>query len=70
MKIQSGLNVVSAFFWTFGATLSLAGLIQHSGTGYFYVFAVALIACLGMHRVTMKAIEKFMAMHANKSASN
>jgi hypothetical protein len=48
----------------------LAGLIQHSGTGYFYVFAVALIACLGMHRVTMKAIEKFMVMHANKSASH
>ena len=70
MKIQSGLNVVSAFFWTFWATLSLAGLIQHSGTGYFYLFAVALIACLGMHRVTMKAIEKFMAMHANKSASH
>jgi len=70
MKIQSGLNVVSAFFWTFWATLCLAGLIQHSGTGYFYVFAVALIACLGMHRVTMKAIEKFMAMHANKSASH
>ena len=70
MKIQSVLNVVSAFFWTFWATLSLAGLIQHSGTGYFYVFAVALIACLGMHRVTMKAIEKFMAMHANKSASH
>jgi hypothetical protein len=70
MKIQSGLNVVSAFFWIFWATLSLAGLIQHSDTGYFYVFAAALVACLGMHRVTMKAIEKFMAMHANKSASH
>ena len=70
MKIQGGLNVVSAFFWTFWATLSLAGLIQHSGTGYFYVFAVALLACLGMHRVTMKAIEKFMAMQANKSTSH
>jgi hypothetical protein len=30
MKLQSGLSVVSAFFWTFWATLSLAGLIQHS----------------------------------------
>lgn len=70
MKIQSGLNVVSAFFWTFWATLSLAGLIQHSDTGYFYVFAVALVAYLGMHHITMKAIEKFMAMHANKSASH
>ena len=70
MKIQSGLNVVSAFFWTFWATLSLAGWMQHSDTGYVYVFAAALVACLGMHRVTMKAIEKFMAMHANKSASH
>jgi hypothetical protein len=67
MKIQSGLNVISAFFWTFWATLSLAGLIQHSDTGYFYVFGAALLACFGMHRVTMKAIQKFMAIQASKS---
>jgi hypothetical protein len=69
MKIQSGLNVISAFFWTFWATLSLAGLIQHSDTGYFYVFAAALLACFGMHHVTMKAIQKFMAIQASKSLS-
>lgn len=67
MKIQSGLNVISAFFWTFWATLSLAGLIQHSDTGYFYVFGAALVACFSMHHVTMKAIQKFMAIQASKS---
>jgi hypothetical protein len=45
-------------------------LIQHSDTGYFYVFGAALVACLGMHKVTLKAIEKFMAMHASKSATH
>ena len=69
MKIQSGLNVVSAFFWTFWATLSLAGLVQHSDSGYFYVFGAALVACYGMHRLTLKAFHKFMAFQANKSVS-
>ena len=68
MKIQSGLNVVSAFFWTFWATLSFAGLIQYSDTGYFYVFGAALVACMGMHKVTTIAIDKFKALQANKSA--
>jgi hypothetical protein len=70
MKLQSGLSVVSAFFWTFWATLSLAGLIQHSDTAYFYVFGAALVACVGMHKVTMKAIQKFMTMQASKSATH
>jgi hypothetical protein len=69
MKIQSGLNVISAFFWTFWATLSLAGLIQHSETGYFYVFGAALAACYGMHHLSLKAIQKFMAIQASKSVS-
>jgi hypothetical protein len=70
MKIQSGLNVVSAFFWTFWATLSLAGLIQHSDTGYFYVFGAALAACFAMHHVTLKAIQKFIAFQASKTVSH
>ena len=70
MKLQSGLSVVSAFFWTFWATLSLAGLIPHNDTAYFYVFGAALVACVGMHKVTMKAIEKFMAMQASKSTTH
>lgn len=70
MKLKSGLNVVSAFFWTFWATLSLAGLIQHRDTGYFYVFGAALIACVGMHKVTIMAIEKFMALQASKSVTH
>ena len=34
MKLKSGLNVVSAFFWTFWATLSLAGLPTSEGRLY------------------------------------
>ena len=70
MKLQSGLNVVSAFFWTFWATLSLVGLIQYRDTGYFYVFGAALVACMGMHKVTTMAIDKFKAMQANKSGAH
>lgn len=68
MKLQSGLNVVSAFFWTFWATLSFAGLIQYRDSGYFFVFGAALVACMGMHKLTTMAIDKFKALQASKSA--
>ncbi len=68
MKLQSGLNVVSAFFWTFWATLSFAGLTQDRDSGYFYVFGAALVACMGMHKLTTMAIDKFKALQASKSA--